>query len=61
MGWLFAVLLAGFTFAGLWASKRLNRVAFELCAAAILIALAGYAWQGSPDLAGSPVTHAPSQ
>jgi hypothetical protein len=61
MGWLFPFLLAGLTVAGLWASKRLNRIALEFTAVAILIALAGYAWQGSPDLVGSPVTHAPSQ
>jgi cytochrome c-type biogenesis protein CcmH len=58
MGWFFLLLFAGLTGAGLWFSKRLSRTAFELAIVAILVGLAGYAWQGSPSLAGSPVTHA---
>jgi cytochrome c-type biogenesis protein CcmH len=56
MGWLFAFIFAAATFAGLYFSKRCSRLALELAGAAILIALAGYGWQGSPDMAGNPVS-----
>lgn len=59
MGWIFALVLAGLTMAGLYFSKRCSRQALELAGAAILIALAGYGWQGSPDTAGQPTV--PSQ
>ena len=55
MGWLFAIGLAGLTFLGLVLSRRCSRMALELAGAAILVALAGYSWQGSPALAGHPV------
>jgi hypothetical protein len=56
MGWFFPVLFAVIVLGGLLASKRLSRTAIEITVVAILIGLAGYAWQGSPTLAGSPVT-----
>ncbi len=56
MGWLYILVFAALTFAALWKSKRLHRTALELTAVAILIGLAGYAWQGSPSLEGSPVS-----
>ena len=59
MGWLFAIVLAVLTLAGLYFSKRCSRLALELAGAAILVALAGYGWQGSPDTPGNPVTPAP--
>lgn len=53
-GWLFAVALAGLTWLALLASGRCSRLALEIAAAALLVGLAGYAWQGSPGLAGQP-------
>lgn len=50
MGWLFAFLFAALCFAGLWKFGRMPRVALELALAALLVGLAGYAWQGSPSL-----------
>lgn len=55
MGWLLFALLAGLTGLALHASGRCSRQALELCGAALLVAAAGYAWQGSPDLPGQPV------
>jgi cytochrome c-type biogenesis protein CcmH len=56
MGWLIAAMFAVLTFTALYLSKRCSRQALELAGAAILIALAGYGWQGSPDLPGNPVS-----
>lgn len=53
MGWLVILILALLTFAGLWYFVR-DRAAVQLLGAALLIALAGYAWQGRPGLAGRP-------
>ena len=50
MGWLFAFLFAGLSLIGLWKFGRMPRAALELSVAAILVGLAGYAWQGSPSL-----------
>ena len=47
MGWLFAALLAVLTLGGLYLSKLCSRLALELTGVAVLIALAGYGWQGS--------------
>lgn len=55
MGWLFALGLAALAFLALYASGRCSRLALELCGAALLAGLAGYAWQGSPDASGKPV------
>ncbi|MFC3173673.1 hypothetical protein ACFOD9_05355 [Novosphingobium bradum] len=55
MGWLFAVGLAALALGGLWQGGRVNRLALELAGAALLAALAGYAWQGSPGQPGQPV------
>jgi cytochrome c-type biogenesis protein CcmH len=52
MGWLFLFIFAALNFAGLWRSRLLNRTALEIAAVAILVGLAGYAWQGSPSLPG---------
>jgi cytochrome c-type biogenesis protein CcmH len=55
MGWLFAATLAAATFAALYFSRRCSRQALELAGVAVLVALVGYAWQGSPDQPGNPV------
>jgi cytochrome c-type biogenesis protein CcmH/NrfG len=54
MGWLFVALLALAILIGLWRAARLDRSGLQLVAAALLLALAGYAWQGKPGLVGSP-------
>ena len=56
MGWVLAIGFAALTFISLWLSGRCSRQALELVAAALLIAIAGYAWQGSPDMPGNPVS-----
>jgi cytochrome c-type biogenesis protein CcmH/NrfG len=55
MGWLLMIGLAGAVLLALWRFARLERAALQLVASALLIAMAGYAWQGSPGLAGKPV------
>jgi len=59
MGWLFAIGFAAICFVALWRSGRCSRQALEIVGAALLLGLAGYAWQGSPDMAGAPVSRAP--
>lgn len=54
MGWIIAVGLAILSIALLMIVGRLSRQGWEITAAALLLGLAGYAWQGSPGLAGSP-------
>lgn len=57
MGWLFPILFGMLTFALLRRSGRCSRPALELTAVAVLIALAGYAWQGSPSMPAAVVNH----
>ena len=54
MGWAILLVLALGAFAAVWRFGRLDRAGLQLLAAALLLALAGYAWQGRPDLPGSP-------
>jgi cytochrome c-type biogenesis protein CcmH len=54
MGWVIILLLAAAAFIALWRLGRLDRAGMQLLAAALLLALAGYSWQGRPGLAGSP-------
>jgi len=54
IGWLLAAGLALVVFVALLFIGRIPRVARELTAAALLLGMAGYAWQGNPGLAGSP-------
>ena len=53
MGWVTILILALLVFAGLWWFVR-GTAARQLVGAALFVALAGYAWQGRPGLAGSP-------
>jgi cytochrome c-type biogenesis protein CcmH len=58
MGWIFVLGFAALTFAALYFSRRCSRLALELSGAILLIGVAGYAWQGSPDMPGNPISHA---
>ena len=53
-GWIAMILLALAVAAGLYPFVRHDRGAVQFLAAALLLALAGYAWQGLPDQPGSP-------
>ncbi|MFZ2997173.1 tetratricopeptide repeat protein [Sphingobium sp.] len=53
-GWIIAFALAGVTLIALMLIGRIPRSTREITAGALLIGLAGYAWQGNPGLAGSP-------
>ena len=53
-GWILMIGLAVATAAGLWVFFRRDRGALQFLAAALLLALAGYAWQGRPALEGRP-------
>lgn len=55
MGWLIVLGLVVLTGAGVWKWGRMPRSAFEPLAAALLLGLAGYALQGSPNQPGNPV------
>ena len=54
MGWLIIVVMALVVFAGLWPFIGRDKGAMQFLGAALLVALAGYAWQGRPNLEGSP-------
>ena len=53
-GWLIAAAFAFCLMALLIAVGRIPRMSWELTAAAVLLGLAGYAWQGSPGFPGQP-------
>lgn len=53
-GWVLTGLLAVATFAALGWFVRKDKGALQFLGAAILAALAGYAWQGHPGMAGRP-------
>jgi cytochrome c-type biogenesis protein CcmH/NrfG len=55
MGWLGILVTAALVLIALWKLARFNRTALQLAAAALLVAMAGYAWQGRPSLPGKPV------
>lgn len=54
MGWAIIGVMALLVLAVLWKFGRMPRGSMELLGAAIFLGLAGYAWQGSPTLAGKP-------
>ena len=53
-GWIMAAGAAILVMAVLVLAGKLPRSCWEITAAALLLGLAGYAWQGMPGLAGSP-------
>jgi cytochrome c-type biogenesis protein CcmH/NrfG len=53
-GWILMLALALATGAGLWRFVRKDKGAVQFLGAALLLALAGYAWQGRPALEGRP-------
>ena len=53
-GWIVMLVLALAAGAGLWRFAARDRAALQFLGAALLLALAGYAWQGRPDLEGRP-------
>ncbi len=61
MGWIFPLGFAGLTFLALYLSRRCSRLALELSGAILLAGVAGYGWQGSPDMPGHPVSNAARQ
>ena len=54
MGWVQFLFIALVTLAALWRLARLDTSTLQLVGAALLLALAGYAWQGRPALDGRP-------
>lgn len=54
MGWITIVLLALAVAAALFPFVRKDKGAAQFLAAALLLALAGYSWQGRPEQSGSP-------
>lgn len=61
MTWFFVlitILLIGW---GLWRFAKMPRAMLEMTGAALLLGVAGYAWQGSPVQPGNPVKAADSQ
>ncbi|HEX8534519.1 MAG TPA: tetratricopeptide repeat protein [Allosphingosinicella sp.] len=55
MGWLLMIALAALVLLALWKVAGFGRLGLQLAGAALLLAMAGYAWQGRPALAGRPV------
>jgi cytochrome c-type biogenesis protein CcmH/NrfG len=54
MGWLGILAVGALVLIALWKFARFDRAALQLTAAALLLAMAGYAWQGRPSLPGKP-------
>jgi len=54
MGWLLVLAFAAAVLFALWRCARFDGAALQLLAAALLLALAGYAWQGHPDFGAAP-------
>lgn len=57
MGYAFSIGFAALSLIALKLSGRCSRMALELSVAALLVGIAGYAWQGSPSMPGHPVKH----
>jgi len=54
MGWAVMILLTLFAGGGLYFHVRADKGALQFTAAALMLALAGYAWQGRPGEPGAP-------
>lgn len=54
MGWIVMLVLALLVAGGLWRWARGDMGLVQFLGAALLLALAGYAWQGRPGFAGAP-------
>ena len=54
MGWVIVIALTALLLLGLWRWVGKDAGALQFLGAAVLLALAGYAWQGRPSLAGAP-------
>ncbi len=54
MGWILILAFALAIGLALWRFARFDRATLQLVAAALVLAMAGYAWQGRPGLAGRP-------
>ena len=61
MGWVIIAALAALLGAALWRFGNFRGPMLQLLLAAILFALAGYAWQGRPALGGQPKAQAARQ
>jgi cytochrome c-type biogenesis protein CcmH/NrfG len=59
MGWFFIAAMALILLGALWRFAKLGRGPLQLVASALLLGLAGYAWQGAPGLEGQPLRAAP--
>lgn len=55
MIWIVAITMAGAVLLALKISGKCPRMALEIGAVAVLVALAGYSWQGRPDMPGNRV------
>ncbi len=55
MGWIILVGFLALVFGGLLWVGKLPRLTYELTGAALLLGVAGYAWQGQPGMAGVSV------
>lgn len=56
MGWIILFLLVLICAGALIRLGKLSRATYEITAAALLLGVAGYAWQGNPGMAGVSVT-----
>jgi tetratricopeptide (TPR) repeat protein len=54
MGWIILIAMALILFAILWRVARLDTGPLQFLLSALLLALAGYAWQGRPTVEGAP-------
>lgn len=56
MSWGIAVAISLIVLMAFHFKASFPRSVFEIALVAVLAALAGYSWQGSPDMAGNPVS-----
>ena len=54
MGWLLLLATAGVVLLALWRLAKFSAPGLQLAGADLLLAMAGYAWQGRPALPGRP-------